>query len=362
MKSLDIFLHMIYNLSMSCYHPITAFWTGCYTETGKKQMYISKYDVDCISEESLAKAGVPYLIYPAVGEVRNGHFFFTQKYELPCGKCIGCDLDRSKIWAMRCVKEASLYPEGYNWFVTLTYDDKHLSSPYLVKEDLKKFMKKLRRRMQYHGFAEDGIRYFGCGEYGEKYQRPHFHVILFNCPLPDVEVVGKNPDIERTYYYHSDIVQDCWNKGFTTLGNVTFDSCAYVARYVIKKHKQEELFSDIPDFVPEFIQMSRRPGIAAEWYEQNKDKIYETDEVLMTSRLGKLIKLKPCRFFDNKYDIENPEKMADIKANRQRLAAISQANLLYKTHHTHVRYLRAQQEKQKLQSAKKLVRRIEKNK
>lgn len=323
-------------------------------------MYMCKYDVDCISEQSLAKAGVPYSIRPDCVKFVNGNVYFIDKYELPCGKCIGCDLDRSKVWAMRCVKEASLYPENHNWFVTLTYNDENLTSDFLVKEDLVAFIKRLRRRMQYHGFKSSGIRFFACGEYGENYKRPHFHVILFNCPLPDVEAIGNNPDIERTFYYHSDIIQDCWNKGFTTLGKVTFDSCAYVARYVIKKHKQEELFSDVPGFVPEFVQMSRRPGIAADWYEQNKDKIYETDEVLMTDRLGKLIKLKPCRYFDNKYDIENPEKMYDIKANRQRLATISQANLLYKTHHKHVVYLRAEQEKHKLQSVKKLVRKIEK--
>lgn len=345
---------------MSCYHPIVAFWTGRYTESGKKQMYIVKYDIDMISEQSLAKAGVPYSIRPDCCKNFNGNIFFIDKYELPCGKCIGCDLDRSKVWAMRCVKEASLYPEGYNWFVTLTYDDEHLVSPYLVKDDLARFMRKLRRRMEYHGFAKDGIRFFACGEYGENYKRPHFHVILFNCPLPDVKPVGNNPDIEKTFYYHSDLIQNTWSNGFTTLGEVTFDSCAYVARYVIKKHKQEDLMSDIPDFVPEFIRMSRRPGIASEWYEQNMDKIYQTDEILMTDRNGKLIKMKPCRFFDNKYEIDNPEKMYDIKANRQRLAIISQANLLYKTHHKHVVYLRAEQEKHKLQSVKKLVRKIEK--
>lgn len=346
---------------MSCYHPITAFWTGKYTETGKKQMFMTKYYADAVPEHELKRLGVDYSRRPDCGEVRSdGGFWFTDKYELPCGKCIGCDLDRSKTWAMRCVKEASLYPEGYNWFVTLTYDDEHLVSPYLVKEDLVRFMKKLRRRMEYHGCVKDGIRFFACGEYGENYKRPHFHVILFNCPLPDVKPVGNNPDIEKTFYYHSDLIQDTWANGFTTLGEVTFDSCAYVARYVIKKHKQEDLMSDIPDFVPEFIQMSRRPGIASQWYEQNKDKIYQTDEVLMTDRNGKLIKLKPCRFFDNKYDIDNPERLFEVKANRQRLAMISQANLMYQTHHKHIVYLRAAQERQKLQSCKKLIRRLEK--
>ena len=42
-----------------------------------------------------------------------------QTMSVPCGQCIGCRLDRSKSWAIRCVHEASLH--DVNCFITLTY-------------------------------------------------------------------------------------------------------------------------------------------------------------------------------------------------------------------------------------------------
>ena len=48
---------------------------------------------------------------------------YSQIY-IPCGGCIGCRIDRSRQWALRCVHEASLH--STNSFITLTYNDENL--------------------------------------------------------------------------------------------------------------------------------------------------------------------------------------------------------------------------------------------
>ena len=99
---------------------------------------------------------------------------------IPCGKCVGCVLDRSRDWALRCVHEASLHER--NCLVTLTYDSEFLP-PFgsLVPSDLQKFLKRLRKSL-----GAD-IKFFACGEYGETGGRPHYHLCLFNCDFDDKE-------------------------------------------------------------------------------------------------------------------------------------------------------------------------------
>jgi hypothetical protein len=98
--------------------------------------------------------------------------------ELPCGQCIGCRLERSRQWAMRCLHESSLYDR--NAFVTLTYDDEHLPpGGSLNYPDFQRFMKRLRKN------SKSPIRFYMGGEYGESTLRPHFHVCLFGYDFPD---------------------------------------------------------------------------------------------------------------------------------------------------------------------------------
>ena len=44
----------------------------------------------------------------------------------------------------------------------------------------KKFMKRLRKR-----FKGKRIRFYMCGEYGEQFDRPHFHACIFGVDFPD---------------------------------------------------------------------------------------------------------------------------------------------------------------------------------
>lgn len=83
---------------------------------------------------------------------------------VPCGKCIGCRIDKARDWAIRICCEAYM-SYAKSWFLTLTYDDDHLSDPSLSKKDFQYFIKDLRNYLFYRYGST--IRYFGCGEYGD---------------------------------------------------------------------------------------------------------------------------------------------------------------------------------------------------
>ena len=161
--------------------------------------------------------------------------------EVACGQCLGCRLDRTRMWATRICHESSLYDDdGGNSFITLTYDDDHLPPDGgLRKSDFQKFMKRLRK------FFPQKVRYFMCGEYGDQcvhglekcpycghLHRPHYHAILFNCWFQDLALYK---DAEGYYVYTSPTLEKLWGKGFVTVGEVTYDSAAYVASYCVKK-------------------------------------------------------------------------------------------------------------------------------
>lgn len=218
-----------------------------------------------------------------------------REVQVPCGKCIGCRLERSRQWAVRCVHEASLYPE--NCFITLTFNDDHLDkSGSLVKRDFVLFMKNLRKMFG------PGIRFFHCGEYGEGLGRPHHHACIFNFDFPD-KVLWSVRDGVRLYT--SGCLEALWSdpetgscKGFCTVGEVTFESAAYVARYVMKKVTGELAPSHYGGKVPEYVTMSRRPGIAAGWVKKYAlSDCYNTDFLVMNGH-----KCKPPKFYDRCYE------------------------------------------------------------
>ncbi len=299
---------------MSCYHPLYAWIDHSIFENGKQK---NKVTISKNQDQFKSFDDFKSMFDPNINP-------YLEPIMLPCGKCIGCKLDKSRDWANRCQLEASYYSENY--FLTLTYDDDHLpysqnynaltksyaSVPTLRKKDLQDFLKRLRRHFEYN-FDEYGIRFFACGEYGTINHRPHYHVILFNCKLSD-DLVFKfsksgNP------FYQSPLIDKLWNKGIAIVSTVTWDTCAYTARYVLKKCSDSVIdpqWSD-SDFEFEFINMSRRPGIGKNFYDDNKEEIYEFD------RISKGFKspIRPPKYYDRLYDVDNPEVMDIMKDIRK---------------------------------------------
>jgi len=262
---------------MPCYHPITAYRarTGRNPENGK---------------------------WPVVFNPKEG--YLDKEVVLPCGKCIGCRLERSRQWAVRCVQEASLWQK--NCFITLTYNEENINrceKGSLNKRDFVLFMKKVRKQ---YG---EGIRFFHCGEYGEKLRRPHHHACLFNHDFSDKKLYTIRDNVKL---YRSEQLRKLWPYGFSTIGEVTFESAAYVARYVTKKITGEKAADHYEGRLPEYITMSRRPGIGKPWWDKYKQDVLVLDRVVIRNNL----QCRPPRYYDNLYDKENHTQLERIKQKR----------------------------------------------
>jgi len=278
---------------MPCYHPIDA-WR----------------------REGEAKLSFSY----RPGDRLNGDL------KVPCGRCIGCRLERSKQWAIRCVHEATLHKK--NSFITLTFSPEALelrkNQWSLNKTEFQKFMKRLRKKC-------GKVRFYHCGEYGEmcgncqksRYHcicgtrqikilgRPHYHACLFGYDFPDKELYKQTDAGSRLYT--SKILSELWPHGFSTIGDVTFESAAYVARYIMKKingdlaenHYVQHQTGEI--LLPEYTTMSRRPGIGKDYLNKYFDDIYPHDHVIMNGK-----KLKPPRYYDKILKETRPFTFDDV--------------------------------------------------
>lgn len=278
---------------MPCYYPLHGYRAQTVNKTGKRSI---------VFDRSQGLVDMPV--------------------DVPCGRCIGCRLERSRQWAMRCVHEASLHAD--NCFVTLTFsEDTIVSSGSLVKADFQNFMKRLRKKV-FKGFeyvkAGDvflypkggKVRYFHCGEYGSQLSRPHHHACLFGFDFPDKVVWSVRDGVAL---YRSKMLEELWPFGFCTLGNVTFESAAYVARYVTKKITGDEAGDHYQGRQPEYISMSLKPGIGQGWIEKFKDNVYPDDFVVV-----KGVRCKPPRFYDKKLELSDSKVHGKVCRRRKERA------------------------------------------
>jgi len=228
--------------------------------------------------------------------------------QVPCGRCVGCRLEFARQWSVRCVHEASLHEQ--NSFCTFTYDAAHLPASYsLVPRDFTLFLKRLRK--------DYDVRYYMCGEYGDITGRPHYHACLFGFRPPDCIKYSQNVRGDLTYT--SKYLDAKWRLGNVIVGDVTFESAGYCARYVMKKVKEDgpmrEIFNvetgEIFKRHHEFARMSRRPALGLEWFTRYSSDVYPHDRVVIRG-----VKSKPPRFYDKRYELLNADKMAELKRKR----------------------------------------------
>lgn len=296
---------------MSCYHPLSAYeLTGVRTENGKALIVFNASEISG-----------PY-----------------NEVTLPCGKCIGCRLDKSRDWALRCVHEQQTMEEdGYDsCFITCTYDEDHYDVS-LCKEDFPAFIKRLRsfnERMVWSDTKREyiarttqkksPIRYFQCGEYGEKKQRRHHHAAIFGFDFPDKDLYEVNRETGENYY-RSEALEKLWQNGRCIIGQLSWESAAYIARYTTKKvdgrladsHYQAPHLhtGEILPILPEFVTMSRRPGIGEQWYQRYSGDLHGKDYVTVNGR-----KFQGAKYYDKKLDGTDPEKLKSLKQQRVKRA------------------------------------------
>lgn len=189
-------------------------------------------------------------------------FYAEGRYQflVPCGRCLGCRIDYSRTWANRMILELQDMPKAI--FVTLTYNNQHVPKAdngcmTLNVRDVQLFFKRLRK-----AFTGIRIRYYLAGEYGPKNLRPHYHAIIYGLDISsfdDLRCIGHNA--LKQDYYTSKRFEQIWGNGFVMMSPVSYKTCAYVARYTLKKHYGEPHYYDKLGIHPEFAVCSRKPGI-----------------------------------------------------------------------------------------------------
>lgn len=220
----------------------------------------------------------PLKLYPKTELFRIDPEAYRIKYplgymEVPCGKCLSCRIARSREWSLRLMHESAYW--DHSTFVTLTYSDEHLPKNLSInKADLQKFFKRIRK-------AGHKIRYYACGEYGERYGRCHYHAIIF----------GLRCDHDFQQY---------WPFGIVHTGTVTYDSCRYVAQYIDKKYygeKADEIYTSRGLAVP-FQICSQKLGLQYALSDQERIK----ENLYITSR-G--VKVGVPRYYKKKLQIDS---------------------------------------------------------
>lgn len=309
---------------MPCFHPLDAYQQPAdFAGKNCRQLVFQKHT-------------------PQMNKIMEAQNYFP--LQVSCNQCVGCRLKRSAHWAMRIIHEADM--SFTSCFITLTFDNPSLNkreNPHsLDVRDFQLFMKRLRKKFQKkcpydpilapksraHWKQKNDIRFFHCGEYGELNGRPHYHAILFNVDfLEDREFLMETPTGHKLWTSPS--LSKLWPYGYASIGTVTFESAAYVARYIMKKvtgdeTAQEERYGTIFDpatgeislyLKPEYITMSRRPGIGKSWYDKYKIQLRDQDHVIINGT-----PVTPCKYYDLQMKSDYPYEYDENVENRKKKA------------------------------------------
>lgn len=235
--------------------------------------------------------------HPSRVQVRRKSTFpclrLTYTQIVPCGSCLGCRQEQSRQWAVRIIHEAQVH--AFAWFITLTYRESELpANGSLHPPHFRQFIKALRRK-----HPSGSISYFGCGEYGDTTQRPHYHAVLFGADFLDSV---PHPDTRRSGVWWSQTLDDTWGRGRTELGTVTMASASYVAGYVQKKVRGSDHVRANPLtgelLEQEFARMSLNPAVGRRWIERHWRDVYPRDFVVVDG-----VECKPPRYYDKFMDL-----------------------------------------------------------
>ncbi|WNK14156.1 MAG: replication initiator protein [Microvirus sp.] len=233
----------------------------------------------------------------------KSHTLGGDPISIPCGQCIGCRLDRARDWTARIVNEASLHSS--NLFLTLTYSEANLpADKSLHYEHFQLFMKRLRKH-----FNNQSIRFFMCGEYGDKDERPHYHACVFNLYFHDRELYKHNAG---NPLYVSPTLSKLWPYGFSTIGSLNVQTARYTARYCLKKVTGAKAADHYRGRMPEFARMSLRPGIGADWFDRFHSDVYPHGKHVLNGREG-----PPPKYYDKLYKRLNPGEHDQLHADQQ---------------------------------------------
>lgn len=178
------------------------------------------------------------------------------------------------------------------------------------------------------------VRFFLCGEYGDQSRRPHYHALLFGLDFPDRKLFGYNANGDAIFVSQS--LTKIWGQGHCTIGDVSFQSAAYVARYVMKKRTGEgaeehyttinPLTGEVVVQAPEYVAMSRggrsgKGGIGSQWLQRFKSDVYPSDFIVLNGH-----KFKPPRWYDAVLERDDPQLHKEMRRRRKAAAQLRKAD------------------------------------
>lgn len=255
---------------MSCFHPKTIDIFCDYS--GKKPKHTFRYcpyDFDPTRSPDTSIPLMEMLTYKNKDFLR---YHWYGQIPCPCGHCIGCRLDYAKKWRDRMLIESLSHSEKA-LFLTLTYNDNNLPTledgrSTLRIDDLTNFWKRLRNH-----FPCSKLMYYASSEYGSTTDRPHYHAILFGCPIPESWLQTYKYTREGNLLYKSDKLSNIWSYGFVTVGIASAKTMSYVARYTAKKAGSFDAEGKDKGREPPQSRCSLKPGIGLTYFYEHPDCI-----------------------------------------------------------------------------------------
>lgn len=162
---------------------------------------------------------------------------------VPCGQCELCQsasrTEKSVLVQLHCLSY-----ERMPLFIGLTYNDSHLvfgrcGNPTLYRPHLSEFIKRYKRN---YSLTCDRFTYVACGEYGDTYQRPHYHAIFFgDDKLHELWL--------KDVHFAEDFLTDEWQHGYVDINEAQWSGIHYVTKYCLKDGQDVPQGSVKPFFV-----------------------------------------------------------------------------------------------------------------
>lgn len=235
-------------------------------------------------------------------------------------------MDKAQAWAIRIMHERQSHE--LCCFLTFTYNNHFLPSPpSLNKEHFRSFMKRLRADHEYNNPNAPKIKYFMCGEYGGNTRRPHYHAIIFGLNFADKKLHSKGK--RGDFLYKSEKLDMLWGMGHCYIGNVTYASAGYVARYCMKKVNGEMAddhyrwvntqTGETAVLTKEYLGVSRYLGF--KHFVEHKEAMYRRDSVIVNGHEAPI-----PSYYDRKLGEIDPERLEEIKFLRQERAKLNAAD------------------------------------
>lgn len=193
----------------------------------------------------------------------KGDFYEIGTYS-KCGHCEQCIAEKANNWVIRNKYESEANEK--KCFITLTYKNNPII---LVRKDFQDFMKRLRINLIRSGY-KNKIRMFEAGEYGEKSNRPHGHIIIYGWEANDLNYLGINK--KENILYKSKLIEKTWGLGRTSYQKFDEHEAPYIALYNTNKEEFKKAYILTRQNIKKLKEHLNKKSIL--WNKNQRENIY----------------------------------------------------------------------------------------